>query len=138
MLFRSRAFRRRPGGNLKEITGDTRVQVHPASGKIINLLRGAQRREQCAEASPDAEADASRVSGADRSACTEEATEECDGRAHAQKCLAIEGKHREDQDGVGMKMESLDPIVIQDDGEEGGERGNQTREDGVEEEGVAR
>ena len=70
--------------------------------------------EVFAQASTDAEADTSGARSPARSARAEEAAEECNRWAHAQEGLAVEGEEGEGQDGVGMKLERMDPIVVQD------------------------
>ena len=45
------------------------------------------------------------------------------GRHHPDVCLTVEGKNRQEKDGVGMKMEGMDLIVTEDGVEEVGEGG---------------
>ena len=50
----------------------------------------------------------------------EEVAEEGNRRLHANESLTVESKDGQEQDGVGLEMKSLDPIVVQENGEEPG------------------
>ena len=67
-----------------------------------------------------------------------EAVEEGHQRLNTQEGLTVEGEDRKEEGGVGVEIECLDLVVIQDVDVEGGEMGNQSHEDGVEEERVRR
>ena len=84
------------------------------------------------------EADASRTRSPAGSARGKEAAEERNGGAHSQEGLAVEGEEGEGQDGVGVEVERLDPVMVQNGEEETGERGDQAGKDRVEEERVTR
>ena len=55
---------------------------------------------------------------------------------HAHKGLVVEGEDGQEQDGVGLEMERLDLIVLDDGSEELQEVQDEPREDDMEEEGV--
>ena len=66
----------------------------------------------------------------------EEMARQCHGRHHPDIRLAVEGEDRQEEDGVGMKMESMDVIMAKDGVEEVREGGNQHGDDATREEGV--
>ena len=44
----------------------------------------------------------------------EEVAEQRNGGCHPHKRLAVEGEDRREEDGVGMKMEGVEPIMVED------------------------
>ena len=68
----------------------------------------------------------------------EEMVEEGHQRLHAHESLAVEGKDKQEQDGVGLEMKGLNPTVVEDGGEERGERRDKLGEDAMKEERIDR
>ena len=61
----------------------------------------------------------------------EEVSEERNGGPHAHECLTIKGKYGLEENGVRVKMQGLNLVVVEDIGEEPGERWDEPREDVV-------
>ena len=51
--------------------------------------------------------------------------QQCHGRHHPDIRLTVEGKDRQEKDGVGMEMKGLQPVMAEDGIKEVGEGGNQ-------------
>jgi hypothetical protein len=66
----------------------------------------------------------------------EEVAKQCHGRLHAHERLTREGKCGKESDRVGVEVESLDLVMLQDRQEEGRERRHQAHQERVDEEGI--
>ena len=66
----------------------------------------------------------------------EEVAQQCHGRHHPDIRLTVEGKDRQEKNGVGMEMEGLQPVMLEDCIEEVREGGNQASDDAAYKEGV--
>ena len=66
----------------------------------------------------------------------EEVAQQSHGRHHPDVCLTVEGRDRQEENRVAVKMKGLQPVMAEDGVEEVGEGGNKACDDGVREEGI--